>query len=179
MDFADIRDGVDERNLGRQESIGGMLDEFGTGGTGHHQPRRNARTVRSRNSGRRSSVRSIQQRLIRLGKQIGAARTVAPQHDSVGIEEIRDRAAFPQKLGIGSHTETRRLRPVALQHTRNPLVRADGHSALHHHQLEPVDRPRDLPAHGVQHRHVGFPVLTRRRPDGDEHHAGAVQPFRQ
>src|SRR5204862_1461786 len=116
--FADRCDGVDERNLHRQKRIGSMLDQFSAFGTGDDQWRWNACPVRFGNRIRPLIVAAIAERRIDFAEQGSAAFAVRSNYNPIGIQKIRDRAAFSQALRIRSDIEGIRRRGVDRKSTR-------------------------------------------------------------
>ena len=79
--FAQRGHGVDERDLHRQEPVGGVLD----------------RLRRSRVGEQDLGVEvAIERR-----HTLGGGRVVAPDHDAIGMEEVVDGRPLAEELGIG------------------------------------------------------------------------------
>ena len=90
--FAHRGDRVDERELGGEERVAGVLDGLGRRRVGDHERRGHADVER--------------------GDADGGALVVAADHDAIGLEEVGDRRALPQELGVrhdGDVAATERL----------------------------------------------------------------------
>ena len=67
--------------------------------------------------------------------------TVRADHDAVRLEEVLDRSAFPQELGVRGIVDIRRAQGFEIGH--HAIARTDRHGALH--DEEPLAAvPRDL-----------------------------------
>ncbi len=145
--LAHVGDLVDERDLGREEGVGCVLDHLGAGRVGADD--------------RRVDV------MVKGFDDVAVGALQAADDDPVGLHEVGDRAALAKEL---------RIRDVAdvLQAARGhvgpqPLAGAHGHRALHH-QHDPLVELRDAVDHAVDARQVGVAGVRGRRVDADEHH---------
>src|SRR5437660_8348113 len=161
--LADRSDGVDERNLHRQKRIGSMLDQFGAFGTRDNQWRWNACPVWFGNRIRPLIVAAIAERRIDFAEQGSAAFAVRSNYNPIGIQKIRDRAAFSQELRIRSDIEGIRRRGVAQDDLANPVTCVDRNCALLNDNLIAVDCPRNAASHGFHVRQISFTLLRGRR----------------
>ena len=71
------------------------------------------------------------------------------------MQEVDDRRAFAQELGIRNHVEALRVHAVPVQHAPDPLVGVDRNRALFHDHLVAVDVARNLGDHGLNVGEVG------------------------
>ena len=142
--LADVGDLVDERDLRRQERVGGELDHLGAGDVGAHE-------------------RSVE-RLVELDDGIAGPVALVTDHDAVGVQEVLERRALLEELGAG-HVREARL-AVLLERAPDRGARAHRHGRLHHQRVMVGRRHRA--DHGVDRRQVGVARVGRRRADGDE-----------
>src|SRR3989442_12185376 len=120
-----------------------MLDQFSAFGTGDDQWRWNACPVRFGNRIRPLIVAAIAERRIDFAQQGSAAFAIGAYYNSIGIEKVRDRSAFPQELRIRSHIEGIWRRGIAQDDLANPVACVDRNRALLNHNLIAVDRSRN------------------------------------
>ena len=73
--LADVGDLVDERDLGRQEGVGGELDHLGAGDVGAHERR--------------------VQRRVELDDRVARPVAVVADDDAVGVQEVLDAPSPP------------------------------------------------------------------------------------
>src|SRR5437870_3231117 len=146
-----------------------MLDQFSAFGTGDDQWRWNACPVRFGNRIRPLIVAAIAERRIDFAEQGSAAFAVRSNYNPIGIQKIRDRAAFSQELRIRSDIEGIRRRGVAQDDLANPVTRVDRNRALLNHNLIAVDCPRNAASHGFHVRQISFTLLRGRRADRNEY----------
>ena len=150
--LAQVRNLVDEGDLGRQEGVGGILDQFG------------CFPAREKDRGLDQVQGPVQ-----FAHHVARARAAGADHDPVRPHEIVDCRAFAQELRVGRHIEVRvgigladnrlDLPPGAHRHRR--LGDDDGVSA---------DRPGDFAGSGMDVAQIGVAVAAaRRRADGDKH----------
>ncbi len=146
-----------------------MLDQFSAFGTGDDQWRWNACPVRFGNRIRPLIVAAIAERRIDFAEQGSAAFAVRSNYNPIGIQKIRDRAAFSQELRIRSDIEGIRRRGVAQDDLANPVTRVDRNRALLNHNLIAVDCPRNAASHGFHVRQISLALLRGRRADRNEY----------
>ena len=121
-----VRDLVDERDLGRQEGVAGVLDHLRAGRIGAHD----------------DGVEVA----VELGHGITVGILVRADHDPVGLHEVGDGASLAQELGVGHVADVRHAARVQLG--PHLVAGADRHGALHH-QHEPVAGLGQLVDHAV------------------------------
>ena len=153
--FAQIGDFVDEGDLGRQEGVGGVFDQFGGAPAGVEDRR----------------LVEIE-RPIEIRHHLFGALVRRPHDDAVGMLEVLDRRTLAQEFRIGHHRHIR-IRP-GLRHDPLHLVAGpDRHGRLGDDDGEPRNRGRDLARRGEDVTEIGMAVAApRRRADGDEHRFG-------
>ena len=155
--FAQRRDFVDEGNLRRKESIGGVFDHLCGFQIGGHN-------------------RKIAQekRAVNLAHNLARAFGLHAHNNAVGPHEIVDRRAFAQEFGVGGHVELRV--GVGLGHHLLDLaVGANRHGRLRHDHGVARHGLRNLFGGGHHKRQVRVPIApARRRADGDEHRVGTI-----
>ena len=127
--------GVDERELGGQEGVAGVLDGLRRGGVGDHQRRRHADVER--------------------GHPDGGSLVVAADDDAVGVEEVVDRRALPQELRVRHHVDV-----AAPQGLLDLAGRAHRHGRLVHHDRLGGQQGGDLPGGGLDVAEVGGTVAA-------------------
>ena len=103
--LADVGDLVDERDLGRQEGVGGVLDHLGAGHGGAHD--------RGVDAG------------VERGDAVAVGIVVGADHDAVGVQHVVERGALAQELGVGRRSRCRqRPRRRARRSRTRPCPRA-------------------------------------------------------
>ena len=139
--LADVGDLVDERDLGRQEGVGGELDHLRRGDVGAHD--------------------LAAERLVGGGDRVGGRLRagVGADDDPVGLEEVLDRGALLEELGAGDVDE------VGLR-AADRRTGPGGHGALHHQRVLGARGERG--DHGFDPREVGVAGVGRRRVDAAE-----------
>ena len=143
--LAHVGDLVDERDLGGQEGVGGVLDHLRRGHVGAYN----------------HSVDTA----VELLDRVAVLYRGRADDDAVGLQEVLNSGALAQELGIG-YIGDFTLEPCRLEVGDDALARAHGHGALHHEQT-PSAALRDL-VRGIQHaREVGVAGQRGRRVDGD------------
>ena len=142
--FGQIGHRIDERNLQRQESIRGVLDDLRALRRGDQQLGRALCSCRLPAARRLRIVAAPGQRLVDAPQHFGGALVVRAHHDAVRMQKIDDGRAFAQKLGIRDHIEALRVHAMAVQHAPNPLVGVNRHRALFHDHLVTVDGAGNL-----------------------------------
>ena len=150
--LAHVGDLVDERDLGGQERVGGVLDHLGRGHAGAHDV------------GVDAAVEGFDRRAVLVPE--------AADDDAVRIEEVLDGGALAQELRIGDVGDAGDAHGVEVGH--DPLAGAHRHGALHDQEALTSARC-DLP-HGVLHaRKVGVAGGRRWRVHGDEEEVAALE----
>ena len=84
--FAESGDLVDKGDLGRQEAVRGVFDELGALNIGDHE----------------GNVFRLQ-RSIDLQHDVNRPRVAAADDYPIGVQEVIDRRAFAQELGVRDH----------------------------------------------------------------------------
>ena len=143
--LADVRDLVDERDLGGQERVGGQLDHLGTGDVGADDLGIDA--------------------VVEPGHAVGVGHRVGADHDPVGRHEVRDGGTLAQELGVREVGHP--LQAGGVQLGPHLAPRADRHGRLHH-QGRAVGAGRDRADDRLHPREVGVAGGHRRRVDADE-----------
>ncbi len=150
--LADVRDGVDERDLRREERVRGVLDHLRRRGVGDEHRRVDP--------------------LVELADAHGRLAVFAADHDAVGVQEVADGLALAQEFGVRGHghifATCARLGQDPLHEARRPdrhrrLVDDDG--AGHQHRS-------DLPGDCLHEGEVGRTVGSLRRLHAQEHDFG-------
>ncbi len=150
--LAQVRDLVDEGDLGGEERVRRILDKFRPAPLG----------VEDRRA-------LVLERPVEFRHDTARARIARADDDPVGLHEVLDRGAFPQEFRVGNDSDFGsgvRIRDDA----GDFVTRAHRHRRLRHDHLFAIDRLRDL-ARGLEHvREIRVPVgLARWRADRDEH----------
>jgi len=96
---------VDEGDLHRQEGIRSVLDQLCALRVGDHDSGPGQTAPGRWHNSRSFIVRAVCQWLINLLHNGGARFVVYADNDAVGIQEVGDGRAFPQKFGIRNHRE--------------------------------------------------------------------------
>ena len=145
--LAQVGDGVDERDLGGQEGVAGVLDRL-----------------------RRSRVGDEHRRLelaVEVGQALGRGLVVAPDHDPVRVKPVVDRVAFPEELGVRHHG---RVRPAQGRHHR--ARRADRDRRLGDHDRARLRRWGAIWPAACSRSEIGRAVGALRGGDTEEHEVG-------
>ena len=160
--FGEVRDLVDEGDLGREERVRGVFDHLGGAAFREHQRRLVQR-----------------QRAIDVAHHLAAALVGGADHDAIGELEVADRRALAQELGIGGDDDVGL--GIGLADDALDLVAgADRNGRLRHHDGEAGQRLRDLFRGGVDVGQIGVAIAAaRRRADRDEHGIGIRDRLRQ
>ncbi len=145
--FAHRGDRVDEGDLHRQEAVGRVLDRLGRRRVGDQH--------------RRVDVG------VELGHPLGGGPIGAADHDPIGVQEVGDRRAFAEELGVG-HDEHVGALQCPLDHER----RADRNRRLVDHDGAGLQHGRDLARRLLDVRQVGTAVVALRRRHAQEHDVG-------
>ena len=154
--LAKVRHFVHESDLGRQERVRGILDQFGRAARGEQQ---------------RRFVE--EQRAVDFAHDLAAEIVLGADDDAVGTLEVADGRAFAQEFRIGNHRDPMRRAAVA-QDPLNLVAGSHRHGRLgNDHRVV-----RKVLAHfardGIDEREVGVPVAAARgRAHGDEDGARA------
>ena len=122
-------DGVDEGELGGQEGVGGVLDDLGRRRIRHDQGRGDAE-VEAGHADRRGLV-------------------VGTDHDPPGVEEVVDRGALPEELGVRDDED---VGPA--QGPLDDPGRPDGHGRLVDDDRLRGQERADLGRHGLDEAEV-------------------------
>ncbi len=160
--LAEIRDLVDERDLGRQERIGRVLGQLG-GPPGHGQDRRLVEIERA----------------VNLVHDALCPRFVRADDDAVGALEVGDRRAFAQEFRVG-HDRELRIRTGFADDALHLVAGAHGHGRFRDHHRIAVHGPRDVAGGLVHIGKVRVAVPTAGGgSDRDEHGFGGPDRFGQ
>jgi hypothetical protein len=152
--LAHVRDLVDERDLRRQEGVGGQLDHLGRLDV-------------------RADDRGVERAVERLDRVAGPVAVVA-DHDAVRLEEVPHGGALLEELGAGDVAEALAL---VGEPALDALPRPHRDGRLHHERVTVGRRHRvDDRLDG---REVGVAGVGRRRADRDEQQPGVLQRRRQ
>ena len=142
---------VDEGDLGREEGIGGVLDQL--------------RTAPADEQDRRFVQK---QRPVDLAHGLASEIVLGADDDPVGALEVADRRAFAQEFGV---RDDRDLMPAAALGD-DPLdfvAGADRHGRFGDDDRIVLERFAHFARHGMDERQVGMPVTApTRRAYGDE-----------
>ena len=151
--LAHVGDLVDERDLGGQEGVGGVLDHLGAGRVGADDRRRRGR--------RRAASHGVA-----VGARLGA------DHDPVGLHEVGDGAALAQELGVRDVADVLQAARVQLGPQPSPVPTG---TVLFITSTNRSPVCGQLVDHAVHAREVGVAGVRRRRVDADEHDPAAVE----
>ncbi len=148
-DFADLRDLVHERDLGREKTVGGVLDHLGRAYVGDDDLRIVERRV------------EIAHRPLDVG--IGDA-----EDDAIGLHEIADRRPLAQKLGVTDDADFVFARLMFANDRRDEVARFHGDRGFVDDDERAVDRARDIACRGAHVLQIRMAVGALRRADRDE-----------
>ena len=151
--LAEVGDLVDECDLGREEAVGGVLDEL----------RRLQRGEEHRRFDQEERpVERPHDRLRTFG--------LDPDDDPVGAHEVADGRAFTQELRVRDHIE-RGVRPTLPDDARDLPPGADGHGRFCRDDGVAREGVRNLAGRLEHEREVGVAVAPpARRADRQHHH---------
>ena len=156
--LAQIGHFVDERDLHRQERVGGILGQFRRLDAGEHDRR----------------LDQIQ-RAVQPAHHLPRAFGLGADHHAIGAHEVADRIALAQEFGVGGDVEIK-IRARRADDLRDAPAGADGHGGFRHDHGVAGQRAGDLFGGGVDVAQVGVAVAAaRRRADGDEHRLHVAQ----
>ena len=143
--FAQIGDLVDEGNLGGEEGVGGVFDQF----------RRAAAHVKYR--------RGVQiKRPVQFGQHRARPRVVGADHDAVRMLEVLDGGALAQEFRIGDYLHLR-VGTLLAQDALDLVAGADRHGRLGDHDRRARQQRGNL-AHRLEHKaQIGVTVAAPRR----------------
>ena len=153
--LAQVGNLVDEGDLGRQEAVGGVLDELSRLERGEEHRRLGEE---------QRPVERPHDRLRPFG--------LDTDDDPVGAHEIADRGALSQELRIRDRIE-RSVRPSLPNDARDLAPGADGHRRFRRDDGVAVEGVRDLAGRLMDMGKVGVTIAApARRTDGQHHHIG-------
>ncbi len=149
--LAEIGDLVDEGDLGREKTVGGVFDELG-------------RLQRGEENRRLDEI----ERAVKLAQHGAGALALGADHHPVGAHEVLDRRALAQELGIGGDVELP-VRPAAAHDLRDLAPGPDRHGRFRHDHGIAGQRGGDFLRRGEDIGQVGMAVAAARgRADRDE-----------
>jgi len=158
--LADVGDLVDEGDLGGQEGVAGIFDQFGSFDVG-------------KDEGCFDEIEGA----VDLFHNLTGAVGLGADDDPVGAHKVADGAAFPEKFGVGDDVKGDFLGLVGRDDLPDAGAGADGDGGFVDDDFVVVDEGRDLPGHCFHMLQVGGAVLLGRCADGDKNHLGAVEFF--
>ena len=144
---------VDEADLRREQRVGHVLGELRAFGR-HHEER----------------LLGAQERLVELMQHFADFLAPHADHDAIGLDEVFDRRAFLQELGIAGHVAI--AAGAFFQPGEDLAARADGHGALGDDDRVRPQMRRDAVDDRPQGRQIGGAVVALRRADGQVHDFG-------
>jgi hypothetical protein len=156
--LAEVRDLVDEGNLGGEEGVAGVLGQLRRGDVREHE----------------GSLVQVE-RVIQILQDRQRRVVVRADHDPVRPQKVLDRRSFAQELGIRGNAESHvftRAVDFCLDQIANAVRSPDGDRALGDDHLVPVHVLANLACDLLHGREIGPPVRSGRRLDGDEDHQG-------
>ena len=149
--LANVCDLVDERDLRRQERVGGELDHLRAGHVGTHERRL--------------------QRLVQRDHGVAGPAAVVSDDDTVGMQEVLDGRALLEELGAGDVGEA--LLALLAEDALQGRAGAAGHGRLH--DQCPSAGCRNGVDDGVYRAQVGVSGVRRRGADGDEQQSTVLE----
>jgi hypothetical protein len=151
--LAEQRDLVHERDARGEHRVGGVLGE-----------------LRARHVHEQDRLAGAYEGRVQLAEH--AARMIAldAEHDAVGVEEVLDRGALLEELGVAAHVGG--VRRVRLHHVAHQGGGAHGDGALGDHDDLAPRVARDRLGGGEHVPQVGRAVLAGRGAHGEKHHRG-------
>ena len=147
-------DGVDVRDLEREEGIGRVFDQLRGIDVGDDD-------------------RGVEGRIDFLERGHGSLGTDA-DHDAVRMHQVLHGKSLAQELGIADHVEFHARFAVAFDGLGHLVARLDRHRAFIDDDLVAGHRGGDVPRDPLQEAHVHRPVRLGRRGHGDEDHIGLL-----
>ena len=161
-------DGIDERNLHRKKSIGGVLDQFSALRAGDDDGRRGDGAVGSGNGIRPLVVAAVGERQVDFPQDFGGAFGVAPDDNAIGEEEVSNGGPFTKELRIRGNVEGFSFRPVAQDNFADPITGVNRDGTLFNDDLIVVDAAGDFPRNRLDVGEVGFAAFSRRSANRNE-----------
>jgi len=153
--FRQIRDLVDEGDLGGEKCIRRVLDQLGRAPLGVHDRR----------------LVEVQ-RAIDLAQHLARALVIGADHDAIGMFEVTDRRTLAQKFRIGRDRDIR-LRIGFADDALDLVAGADRNGGLGDDHREALQSFRNVARRRMHIGQVGVAVAAaRRRSDRDEHRVG-------
>ena len=153
--FGQIRDLVDEGDLGGEKRIGRVFDQLRGAPLGKHQRRLIER-----------------QRPVDIAEHLAPALVRSADHDAIRKLEVADRGTLAQEFGIGGHHHVGR-RIGFMNQSLDFVAGADRHRRFGDYNGEALKRRCDLARRGMNVAQIGVAVAaSRRRADGNEHRIG-------
>ena len=147
--LADVGYFVDERNLGRQEGVGSVLDHLGRAQVGDD----------------RLGVQWI----VQFGHPFGRLPAGGTEHDAVRVHAVIDAGPFAQELGVGDDPEgDAGIGHCSTHDVGDPIAGADRHSGLIDDDGGLVDAAGDFGRGRLDVSQVRLAALTRGCAHGDE-----------
>ena len=153
--LAQIGHNIDERDLGGEEGVRRLLDEF---------RRRHAR----------EHDRAVEVRLVEVEQERPRAGTVRADDDAVGLKKVADRRALAEEFRIARDLELVLWPGQASNGPVDPPGGAGGNGALLDDELVAVKQRRDRAGDLLDLSKVGTPVVSWRRAHADEDDVGGA-----
>lgn len=170
--FADIGDGVDERDLEGEEGVGGVLDKFGALGGGFDERDGGGGGMGAGDGVLPAVVGAGGEGKIDLAEEVAGALGVGADDDAIGIEEVGDGGAFAKELGVGDDLELVFSAAVEQDDATDPFVGVHGNGAFFDDDFEAVESAGDLAGDGLDVGEIGFSGGGGGSADGDEDGGG-------
>src|SRR5690606_7399625 len=156
--LAQVRNLVDEADLGREERVRRILGQLGRAAGHDQQPRLVA-----------------EQGTVDLAQHFGGVVVVDADHHPVRALEVVDRRAFAQELGVGGDRELE-VRPRLADDPLDLVAGADRHGRLGHHHRAWAQVLGHFLGRRIDVAEVRMAVAApRRRAHGNEHRVGIGQ----
>ena len=160
--------GVDERDLHREKSVGGVLDDLSALGGGHQERGWFGDVAEAGNGVALLVVGAGGERKIDPREDGCGAFAVGADDDAVGMKEVGDGGSFAKELRVGDDIEEVTGDAVALHGASDPLIGVDGHCAFFDDDLVTGDGTGYLAGDGFDVGEICVAGFTLRGSDRDE-----------
>ena len=119
-------------------------------------------------------VAAVGERPVNVTKHRLGTGAVYANDNAIGVEEIGNRGAFTQELGVRSYVKGIRFCPVAQDDLANPFAGVDRNRAFLNNNFVVIDGAGNLAGNRFDIREIGFTVAGRRSSHGNKNRSAVA-----